>query len=477
MATVTGLAAVVGLIIAREFGRGAETDGFFAAYGIFVVLVLVATAMRPVVLPPLARARAEGRLRAEAVGWATAVAVLAAPALALGILAAGWVAGLLTGSLPDVARQTAADALPWMMVAAVAHLYAALAASVLATFDDYGTAAVGYALGSAAGLAFILWRVDADGIEAVAWGMALNGSIALLVPALGIVAKTGARNKVLLGSGGAGALRSQLVELWRGVTLPLALQALYVVCVRVAAEQGEGAISSFSYAYLIGSALVAVTGSSLALVSSVPLTRLGLGERGRAAQHVVNTSWLALVVAAGAAGVFALAGEDVARGLLGDAYGGDVGAELGRLVVYLTPWIVVSIGISTTFPLLFVAGRARGLPWLSLAALLVHVPIAWSLQRWLGLAGIAAALAVTTTLILAGLLLRLSGGTLARVARGLGTATVWSGGLAALSFAVLALVLEPIPAAAVGLCVYAVLLAVLRPPGLQRAWSYVRALG
>ena len=37
----TGLAAVVGIVLAREFGRGPETDGFFAAYGVYVVLVLV----------------------------------------------------------------------------------------------------------------------------------------------------------------------------------------------------------------------------------------------------------------------------------------------------------------------------------------------------------------------------------------------------------------------------------------------------
>ena len=30
---VTGFAAVVGVVIAREFGRTEETDGFFAAYG------------------------------------------------------------------------------------------------------------------------------------------------------------------------------------------------------------------------------------------------------------------------------------------------------------------------------------------------------------------------------------------------------------------------------------------------------------
>ena len=54
LAIQTGLAAVVGVIIGREFGRGAETDGFFAAYGVFIVLVLVANAARVVVLPRLA---------------------------------------------------------------------------------------------------------------------------------------------------------------------------------------------------------------------------------------------------------------------------------------------------------------------------------------------------------------------------------------------------------------------------------------
>src|SRR3954468_4456495 len=179
LATVTGLAAVVGVVIAREFGRGARTDGFFAAYGLFVVLVLVATGFRTVALPALARAQAERRLVGEALGWAAALAVLAVPALFLGIAAPSWTAGLLTGNLPDEARRTAAEALPWMLPAAVCQLYAALAASALAALDDYATAAFGYALGSVCGLALILVRVDADGVVAVAWGMFLNGALAL----------------------------------------------------------------------------------------------------------------------------------------------------------------------------------------------------------------------------------------------------------------------------------------------------------
>lgn len=471
LATVTGLAAVVGVVIAREFGRGADTDGFFAAYGLFVVIVIVATGFRIVALPSLARAHGEQRLAAETLGWAVSLAALAVPAVVLALVASGWLAGLLTGDLPDAASDTAATVLPWMVPAAVFQLYAALAASALAALDDYGTAAVGFVLGSVSGLALILLRVDEDGIVAVAWGMFLNGGLALLVPVVALAV----RGRPRLAA--PGRVGERLLELWRGVAFALSLQALYLVCLRFAAELGVGAVTSFSYAYLIGAALVAVTASSLSLVSSVPLTRLGIDERGRAAQHVVHTSWLALAVVAGAAGVFALAGEAVAHGVLGGAYGGDAGAELGRLVVYLAPWMAASIGVSTTFPLLFVAGRARRLALLSATAVVVHAPLAWAGEELFGLAGIAAALAVTNVLLLAGLLALLSRRTLVAVARGLVTASLWSGGLALASFAVLALALSPIPAAAIGLAAYAGLLAVLRPAGLVRAWSYVRALG
>jgi len=472
LATSIGLAAIVGLIIAREFGRGAETDGFFAAYGVFIVLVLAAHAFRVVALPALARAHGEQKLASETTTWALALSVLAAPALLVSIFASSAVAAALTGSLPEAARETAAEALVWMVPAAVGQLYAALAASALAALDDYGTAAAGFAAGSVAGLGLILLLVGSHGIVAVAWGMALNGAVSFAIPVAALLARGRPRGLAPRHS----EVPARLVEFGRGVALPLVLQALYLISLRFAAELGVGAVTSFTYAYLIGSALVAVTATSLALVSSVPLARLGLGE-GRAAQHVVNTAWLALAVVAGAAGIFALAGEGIARVLLGGDYGGEIGTELGRLVVYLSAWMIASVGVSVTFPLLFVAGRSRRLPVLSLACLALHVPLAWLGQKVFGLAGIAAALAVSTALILAGLLVLLSRETLLRVAGGLATATAWSAGLAVVSFALLALVLPPGPAAALGLAVYALLLVTVRPPGLLRAWSYVRALG
>jgi hypothetical protein len=299
--------------------------------------------------------------------------------------------------------------------------------------------------------------------------MFLNGAIALGVPVAVLLARTGTRLDVDLTG-----LRSRLALFGRGVALPLALQGLYVVCLRFAGELGVGALTSLSYAYLLSASLVAVTASSLALVSSVPLTRAGL-DGLRAGRHVVNISWLGLALVAAAAGVFAVTGEDLLRLALGDAYSGDVGAELGHLVVYLSPWIVASIGVSVAYPLLFVRGRGRFVPLLSAAALLVHVPVVWVGYEAFELRGIAVALGLTTAAILAILLLMLSFACLECVARGLLEAAAYTGIPAALAFAVSAQLFPAAAAGAIGLAAYAATIALLRPRGLREAWAYVHA--
>ena len=88
----------------------------------------------------------------------------------------------------------------FLVPAAVAHLFAALAASGLAAHDSYATAAAGYALGSVLGLALILWRIDEDGIVACAWGTLLNGVVTLAVclGALLVRAEWGRRESLLV---------------------------------------------------------------------------------------------------------------------------------------------------------------------------------------------------------------------------------------------------------------------------------------
>ncbi len=178
-AAVSGSAALAGAILSRKFGHGAETDGFFAAYVVYLALVLVASALRVVVLPEFARAQAAGRLGREVGSWALALAVPLVPAVAVVIAAPHWVAGLYTN---PQAQSSAAELLPWLVPAAAAQVYAGVAASALAALDDYGTAAFGYGAGAVVGLVAIVSLVG-HGVQAFGWGLALNGAVALGDPA------------------------------------------------------------------------------------------------------------------------------------------------------------------------------------------------------------------------------------------------------------------------------------------------------
>ncbi len=475
LAVQTGLAAVVGIVIARDFGRTAETDGFFASYGVFIVVVLAATAIRLAVLPPLARARDNERLGSEVAAYAVTLGLLAAPLLLLGVFGAHPLAWLLTGNGPATARHVAARTLPWMMVAAVLQLYAGLAASALAALDDYVIASAGYVLGSAAGLAYIFARVHSDGIPAVAHGMALNGAIAAAVPtvALALRARREAMPHNAIRPTGL-TFGARVREIATSVALPLVLQAIYLVCLPLAASVGVGATTSFGYAYLLTSAIVAVTASSLGLVTSVPLTRAGLTAAG-AARHIVASSWIAVTLIGAAAGVFGIAGERIVRVLLGPSYGASVGSELGRLVVVMSLWAVVAVGVSVTFPLVFVASSGHRLPLLAVGALALHVPAAFVGQVVGGLAGLAIALAATTAVILLGLLATL--GAVAAAVRGLGIAAATVAVFAAVAFVPAWLFLAPVGAAIAGVVAYGTLVAVTRPPGLRAAWRYLHQLG
>src|ERR1041384_8201306 len=106
---LTGLAQIVlalaaagaGALLAQKFGRTAETDGFLAAYGVYIVLVLAAQAFRLVVVPDLTRAAADGRLGGESLAYARAFLALAVPASILVAIFSGPLGDLITGTLPQ----------------------------------------------------------------------------------------------------------------------------------------------------------------------------------------------------------------------------------------------------------------------------------------------------------------------------------------------------------------------------------------
>ena len=96
---------------------------------------------------------------------------------------------LITGNLPPSSAHVAGRALAVLVPAAFGQLLAALAASALAAVDSYGTAAAGFALGGLAGLIVFAALADGHGIVALAWGLAVNATVALAVPVVALVRK------------------------------------------------------------------------------------------------------------------------------------------------------------------------------------------------------------------------------------------------------------------------------------------------
>jgi O-antigen/teichoic acid export membrane protein len=460
---VSASAAVLGVVLSREFGHGVRTDGFFASYNIYLALVLVASGLRVIVLPRFAAARSAGRLPQEAGAWIGVLAVPLAAILAVALIWPHAIASALTSNPATV--DVAEKLLPWVVVSAVAQIVAGVVASALAALDDYDWAAYGFAAGSVAGVVLTVVFVH-HGIVAFGWGLALNGVLTFGIPLLGLLRRRG------VAYAGFREWR-HLVVLGEGIAIPFALQGLYLIGYRFASGLGTGHGTTFSYAYLIASFLVAVTATSVALVSTVPFAREG-ATPARVARHVVAVSWLSLAPIAGAAGVFALVGEPIARRVLGGAYSGETGSELGRLVVYLSPWMVVSVAVTVTFPLVFVRGRAGWLPVLAVVALGAQVLLAWGGRAAFGLAGIAGALALSTALVQAALLVAL--GAFATVARGVLVAALICGSVATVVFALSWYVLGPILGAIAGAILYSVVLLAWRPRDLRTAWAYVHAL-
>ncbi len=471
--TVAGSGAVAGVYLAHKFGRNDRTDGFMAAYGVYLVLVLGAQAFRMVVVPDLTRATAERRLGTEFTEYALAFALLGVPVSAVVLAFPEFFGNLITGRLPHSSAVLAGQALEWIVPAAFAQLLAALAASALAARDEYAIAAAGFALGGIAGLVMFVLLAGSHGLISLAWGLALNAAISLGLP-LAALAWHGGRFRHLRAEG-TRAVRRRLWRLVYGTAVPLAGQGLYLLALRFAAGTGAGNVTSLSYAYLLAAMFVSATAFSLSLISAAPLTRRGV-DPDSAANHLVHSAWVSLALVGAAAGIVALVGGHVVTALLGHAYSGRVGQELGRLVAYLAPWMVAWAAFSITYPLLFVMHRTRWLVPLALATVAVDIPISIEARAWDGLTGVAVALGISALLMVVGLMAALAPRMLALSVVGLGRLALIVGAATSLAFGGASLLLPAAPAVALGLLVYALLLVAVRQLGLAQAWHYVRAL-
>ena len=163
--------------------------------------------------------------------------------------------------------------------------------------------------------------------------------------------------------------------------------------------------------------------------------------------------------------------------MLGNAYGGDVGRELGHLVVYLSPWMVAWVGFAVTFPLVFVAEKRWTLIPLARRRLRALHPARARPAGALGAAGHRDRARHRRRFVIApGLMAAISPRTLAIAALGLARLALAVGAAARSRSAGSRSCCSPLPAALLGVVVYAALIFAIRSLGLSEAWTYVRGL-
>ena len=219
--TMSATAGAVGAILAQKFGRNAETDGFLAAYGVYLVLVLAAQSFRMVVVPDLTRAAAAGRLGTETRAYVVSFTALAVVVTVAVAAFSGVLGETMTGALPEESARVAGNALEYLVPAAFLQLLAAITVSALAARDEYLVAAFAYAAGGIAGLVVFVLLMDAHGTIALAWATVVNGAITFGLPLAALLWRGDLR-------GGWGRLDvgARLWRLAQGAAVPLAIQGL-----------------------------------------------------------------------------------------------------------------------------------------------------------------------------------------------------------------------------------------------------------
>src|SRR5262249_23671036 len=160
--------------------------------------------------------------------------------------------------------------------------------------------------------------------------------------------------------------------------------------------------------------------------------------------------WVSLSIVGAAAGGFSLVGGRIVQFVLGDAYRGQVGRQLGHLVAYLSPWMVAWVGFAVTFPLVFVRAQRASLVPLGPLGFLLCIPVGLGLRSAWGLPGIAIAIGISTFVISLGLMAIIGREALAVAAVGLVRLALIVGAASAFAFGGLSLALDPVPASVLG---------------------------
>jgi putative peptidoglycan lipid II flippase len=305
-----GLLAV---LVAVVIGNDAGTDGFFAAFAVYSIVVTFAQSARTTIVARLL----EGKERFSVLDhyFGAALLIVALVGVAFGLLNTV-VAELLTGDLPAEASEAAETALLVFWPAAALQLFGALGAAMLGALEDFVWAGAAFIVGSLSAIPSFLLLQPALGIDAVSVGILIGSAVSAIIVGLGLLRAGWRPAHVSITQPGA-ALRAGRVLAISSVSFLIA-QVGFTFMLAVGARLGVSVVTVFTYSYMAMSLLQAVFVSSIPMVLAGPLAKTWDRRPESLVPHneAIFRAGLVLVVpvVAGAA----LIGRDVSDFVLAD---------------------------------------------------------------------------------------------------------------------------------------------------------------
>lgn len=430
------IGAVLAVFIVLKFGKNAQTDALFAAYGVYGFIVLVANSTRVTVVPRLVAAPSLFQALDRFLVGALAILVAAGiPFLILG----GQIADVLTGDLGPSAHDTARSALVFFWVAAAGQLLAGLFAAALAVRNEFVVPGVAYVAGGLVPVASLIVLGDSFGIDSVTGGIAVGsfviaGAMAVRFSLLGY------RPHWLsaLTSGGMVAAGAVVVA---GSVGYLVSQLSYVISLGFAARLGEGSVTLFSYGFFAASIIIGASSGAITLVLAAPLSEAWDRRPAWLEPHMVQIFRGGLAFVAPVFAVMALVGTNLVDLVLGASLTDSDIETLVATFLCLGGMVVCSLAAPVPTLAAFAAGRYAWLAAISAVGVGLHLGLSALALRGDRLELLGVASSVSTLFALTCLLVlvwgRRTGVAIALLARELGilllvtAATFGSVGLAA----------------------------------------------
>ena len=297
------------VIVAATIGNDARTDGFFAAFGVYSLLVSFAQSSRTTIVARLLEGRSRFAAFNSYLGAGLIIFVIVS--LAFGPLG-DLVAQLLTGD--PTARHTARDALLVLWPAAGLQLFAALGAAMLGALGDFLWAGLAFVGGSLLSIAALVALRPSLGIDGLSTAMLIGSALSAALILAGLL-REGWRPARSIVTAPRESLRGLGVLTISSVSFLIA-QLAFVVTLAVAARLGVGTVTVVTYSYMAMALVQAVFVSSIPMVLAAPIAQTWDRRAQTLLPHneVIFSAGLLLVVPVVAAAAL-------------------IGADLGRLVL------------------------------------------------------------------------------------------------------------------------------------------------